>query len=238
MLKRDILHIIYNSYENWSKQFETACKPSCAVCCTQNVTITAIEGEEILHFIRENGREKWLAEKLRSTSHFTRPVVTTNSFARACMEDRDVDMQAVENLSPCPFLENNLCAIYPARPFGCRLFISRKTCTTKQPALMPEGYLGAVTALNQVIEHLGQKEYWGNMLDVLPALMDISANQSIAVHLDTTFCSNARLKTLTAEPLPGFLLDEQEANLISPLLSEIFTARIEDKTVEDILNGK
>ncbi len=36
---------------------------------------------------------------------------------------------------------------------------------------MPQSYLGSVTAVSQIIEHLGQKEYWGNMLDVLPALM-------------------------------------------------------------------
>ena len=103
---------------------------------------------------------------------------------------------------------------------------------------MPESYLGAVTAVCQVIEHLGQKEYWGNMLDVLPALMDISENQSIAVHLNTIYCSQARLRTLTAQPLPGFLLDEKEAELAAPLLNEIFATQIEGKSVEDILNGR
>lgn len=238
MLKREILHIIYNAYTNWSQQFDVACAPKCCTCCTCNVTMTALEGEEILQFIRENGKEKWLADKLAQAPQYTSPALSTNGFARACMENKDVEMDEGGDFSPCPFLEDGLCSIYPVRPFGCRLFVSQVTCSHAQPSIMPDRYLGVVTAVCQVIEHLGQKEYWGNMLDVLPALMDISENQAIAVHLNTIYCSQARLRTLTAEPLPGFLLDEKEAELAAPLLNEIFAAQIEGKSVEDILNGR
>jgi len=239
MVKREILNIIYDRYEKWSQQFSVACSRGCNACCTCNVTITAQEGEEILSYIRENGREQWLAKRLTAVSdEFSRPAITTNGFARACMEDRDVELEDNQTLSACPFLEDGLCGIYPVRPFGCRLFVSTAVCSKGTPAVMPQSYLGSVTAVSQIIEHLGQKEYWGNMLDVLPALMDISINSDIARHLNTEDCNQARLKTLTAEPLPGLLLDEQEAKLAGPLLREIFSAQVDGRTVEDILNGK
>jgi Fe-S-cluster containining protein len=213
MLKSTILQIIYNRYEEWAKQFAVACRPSCCACCTQNVTITAIEGEEILRYVKQQGMEQWIGTKLSRTRPVTPPPMTTNEFARACMENRDIDLDQPANLAPCPFLENGLCQIYPVRPFGCRLFISSVTCSASQPAVVPESYLGAVTAVSQLIEHLGQKEYWGNMLDVLPALLDIVEYQNIALYVDTALSATARIRTLTAQPLPGFLLDEQEATL-------------------------
>jgi hypothetical protein len=48
----------------------------------------------------------------------------------------------------------------------------------------------------------------------------------------------ARMQTLTAKPLPGFLFTEDEENKISPLLHTIFNTKIDGKRIEDILNGR
>ncbi len=91
----------------------------------------------------------------------------------------------------------------------------------------------------QLIEHLGQKEYWGNMQDVLLALCDISINREVAEKLDdSTRIMQARLRTHSARPLPGFLLSEEDERIIEPLLADIFAIRIDGKSIKDILNGK
>ena len=237
-MKQQILFTIYDIFDQWNKDLDKACKRGCSCCCTQNVTITAVEGEAILRYVLAEDMAFWLAEKLNSPPVHQAPQMTTNDFAAACLEGRDVDQDSPHNSSPCPFLEKNLCTIYPVRPFNCRLFISQQTCSAMHPAVVSDFYLEAATAVTQIVEHLGQKEYWGNMLDVLPALLDISEFKEIANHLSTTQIIQARMRTLTAKPLPGFLISAEHNDAVSPLLHRIFDAEVEGKRVEDILNGK
>jgi len=237
-MKNKILYAIYDVFGDWARDLDVACRKGCSGCCTQNVTITALEGEEILRYILAEKKSSWLAEKLLASRSHQPPETTTNNFAAACLEGKDINPGDQQNLSPCPFLEENICQIYSVRPFSCRLFISTKRCSAGRPALVPDYYFEAATAVTQVIEHLGQKEYWGNMLDVLLALLDISEFKEIADQLNQTMIRRARLQTLTAQPLPGFLLSEEYAQNVSPLLESIFSAEIEGKSLEDILNGK
>jgi Fe-S-cluster containining protein len=237
-MKDQILKTIYTLFANWSAGENVACCKGCAACCTQNVTMTALEGELILRFIQKEKMEQWFAEKIRENRPQHRPKMSTNDFARACLQGKDVEFGEIRNQAPCPFLEENICQIYPARPFSCRMMISEKTCSIDTPALAPKLYFIASTAVLQIIEHLGQKEYWGNMLDVLPALCDISEFKTIADHLDTTIMRQARMQTLTAKPLPGFLFTAEEEKTVSPLLQTIFDQEIGGKRIEDILNGK
>ena len=237
-MKQQILFTIYDIFEQWNKDLEQACRRGCSTCCTQNVTITAVEGEAILRYILSQNMSLWLAEKLASSQSHHPPQMTTNDFASACLDGRDQPPDDLHNLAACPFLEENLCKIYPARPFSCRLFISQETCSASHPALVSDAYLEATTAVTQLVEHLGQKEYWGNMLDVLPALLDISEFKEIADHLDSTQIILARMRTLTAKPLPGFLLSSEHIQEVSPLLENIFAAEIQGRKIEHILNGR
>jgi Fe-S-cluster containining protein len=239
-MKHKILQTIYDIYAEWSSELRVACHQGCSRCCTQNVTITALEAEEILRFIVAQGMSRWFADKLTFGRNHQAPQMTTNDFAKACLAGRDVDPGGYQNLDPCPFLEETkqLCLIYPVRPFGCRLFVSKKRCSPTQPALVPDYYFEGSTAVTQLIEHLGQKEYWGNMLDVLPSLLDANEFREISDHLDSTLIIQARLQTLTAKPLPGFLINADHAEKVTALVESIFSAEIEGKRVEDILNGK
>lgn len=239
-MKEQVLEKIYDIFERWAASQPAACAKGCSVCCSQNVTITALEGERILRHVQAKGREKWLADKLVRGDHRPhRPAMTTNGFAGACLNEQHVTPEEATPFAACPFLEDRLCAIYPVRPFGCRCFLSSATCTPSQPAVVANSYFAAATVVQQLIEHLGQGEYWGNMLDVLPALLDGAAYQSIARCLDTpAYSTQARLHTLTALPLPGLLLTEEDRNAVTPLLGDIFQATIEGKTIEDFLNGR
>ena len=238
-LKEDVLRSIYEAFAEWSTRFSFVCTKNCAACCTQNVTMTAVEGEVIHRLIRENGREGWLAEKLQAKWATVRPRMTTNDFAGACLQGADVHPEECGNMSPCPFLENGCCQIYEVRPFSCRCFASEQRCLSETSALLPEHYLSASTAVMQIIEHLGQGEYWGNMLDVLSALCDLPENRNYyATVLPTSFADQSRIQVIKAKPLPGFLLLDEEMGKIAPLLDAIFTRKVGEKTVESILNGR
>ncbi len=238
-MKEHILSAIYREFEQWSTQLNFSCQKGCSNCCTQNVTMTALEGTRIHRFIRKNGKEKWLAEALYHSHRTIPPQMTTNEYAAACLQGQDVTPGAGENPSPCPFLENDCCMIYEVRPFGCRCFGSRIRCSPGQEALLPEYYITASTAVMQVIEHLGQFEYWGNMIDVLLAMCDMTENRNTSLFLhDHSLSMQARIQTLTAKPLPGFLIPEDDHKRVDPLLTAIFSAKIDDRTIEQILNNR
>lgn len=236
-MKGALLHKIYAIFADWSRHLPVVCKPGCSACCTQNVTITATEGEEILCFIIAENLASWLGEKLAQPRSHRPAAMTTNDFARACLEGRETDPCDNYNSSPCPFLEESSCRIYSVRPFGCRLFASTKKCSSTQPALVPDYYFEAAIAVTQLVEHLGQREYWGNMLDVLPALLDINKFREIGACLDQTQIIAARLRTLSAQPLPGFLLSDDNGDTVTNLLETIFSAEVQGKRLEDIFNG-
>lgn len=239
-MKHKILHSIYTSFDNWcaETQSQPACSKGCSTCCSQNVTITALEGEDILRYILSKGMVDQFAAALLEADAISRPKLTTNDFAKACLDGRDVDPEIETSSGTCLFLADNICTIYPVRPFSCRLFISSTTCSPGSPAQVAGGHLEASTAVSQVIEHLGQKEYWGNMLDVLPAMLDIGEYREIAGKFNQTLIIQARMRTLTAKPLPGFLLSEEEGPKVSRLLEKIFDSEIDGRRIEDILNGK
>ena len=239
-MKLQVLQTIYRTFDSWSREFPAVCGPSCSNCCTNNVTMTAQEGVEILRFVMLEGMTGWFAQTLAGASDHQPASMTTNDFALACLEGRETDPVDCQGLSACPFLGKNdrLCRIYPVRPFACRLFASARECAVTQPALMPEYYFEAATAATQLIEHLGQKEYWGNMLDVLPALLDIGEFREIGLLLPPGQALQARLRTLTAKPLPGFLISEENEERVSALLETIFQAKVDGKTVQDFLNGR
>ncbi|PHR29850.1 MAG: hypothetical protein COA36_03075 [Desulfotalea sp.] len=239
-MKHKILHSIYTSFENWSSEsnIQPACCKGCSTCCSQNVTITALEGEDILRYVLSEDKVDEFATAILRGANISRPKYTTNDFAKACLDGRDIDPETQTNRETCPFLTDNICTIYPVRPFSCRLFISSVTCSSGNPAQVTDNHFEASTAVTQVIEHLGQKEYWGNMLDVLMAMLDIGEYRKIADKFNQTLIMQARMRTLTAKPLPGFLLSEEEGPKVSQLLEKIFDTEIEGKRIEDVLNGK
>lgn len=239
-MKRTILKIIYTAFADWTAEERWVCQKGCASCCTQNVSITALEGELILEFIQKHNRETWLADKLQGNLSPQRPKYSTNTLARACLNGKDLEEEELTDTTPCPFLEHGVCEIYPARPFSCRCFLSLDTCSPIRPALVSERHLATATAINQLIEHLGQGEYWGNMLDVLPALLDISVFRSISDQLQNApaTITGGRLHTLRAQPLPGFMLGPEDREHVTSLLKGVFQQNVAGKTVEDILNGQ
>jgi Fe-S-cluster containining protein len=236
-LKEEVLLGIYDAFEQWGAE-DLACKKGCATCCTQNVVITAVEGELIHRFVREQGKREWFADRLQKKAKTRRPEITTNGFAASCLEGKDVEPDSYGSSNPCPFLEEECCAIYEVRPFSCRCFASTEVCRPGVPAIIGETYLSASTAVMQIIEHLGQGEFLGNMLDVLLALCDIPENRKYFDLLPASLPVQGLANVVPALPLPGFLLLEEEMEKITPLLESLFNTQVGDRTIEDILNNK
>lgn len=236
-IKEQILKAIYNQFDNWNRNREKACLGGCAACCTQNVTVTATEAELIHKAILEAGKSDWLAEILVRERTSSKLIMTTNEFAGACLNGEAVDPGAADNYTPCLFLENGYCQVYEVRPFSCRAFISSTACSKDQPATMTEQYAAATTAVSQIIEHLGQKEYCGYLFDILTVMTENTTYQGAAKQLSPIRIMDCRLRTLTAQPLAGFLLTEEDMELVEPLLLSIFQTKIGNKTIKEILNG-
>lgn len=237
-VKEAVLRCIYDAFASWAAEYNHVCEPGCAVCCTRSVVITAVEGEMIHHHVRARGEEEWLTGCLLNKGTTRRPLMTTNEFAGFCLEGKEAPSEEEGSRRPCPFLEGNLCRIYEVRPFACRCFFSQEKCQPGVSALLAPEYLSGAMAVQQIVEHLGQGEYWGNLLDVLTALCDLPENKKCMNFLSQSFVEQARIQVVKARPLPGFLVLEEEMPRVWPLLEKIFTSHVENKTVEAILNGQ
>lgn len=224
-----VVERIFAIFSDWCKDRTWACRKGRASCCTQNVTLTTLEAQQIVTFIRENNREEWLAAILAGKLSPHRPNYTINTLARACLAGKELAEETPSTPVPCPFLLESCCTIYPVRPFACRSFLSLKSCNPLQPALVDGPHLAAATAINQLLEHLDQGKAWGNMLDILTLLLNERKEGENV---------NGTRHTLRSQPLPGFMLGPDEYDQVAPLLERIFLTSVGGRTIETILNGR
>lgn len=219
--QRQLLHAIYDGFDEWSARFSFACRKGCASCCTQSVTMTTLEGREIIDFLAEQGRKAELRSMATrgSAPHPGGKRMTTNDFVAAHLRGEGVADEVGWNTASCPFLLENTCSIYAARPFGCRCFVSFSSCALSAAATMPPGYLSASTIMLQLIEHLDVEGCWGGMLEVL-ALLEGAQGQAV---LPVT------------QSLPGFLVAPEEQAIVEPLLAEVLARRVDEKPLNQWL---
>ena len=106
-MKKYILETIYKEFENWSSTQNFCCRKGCSTCCTQNVTITAMEGERILEYcIRENLRS-WLFNKLEDANSPGNPEQTTNEYVLATIHDKEEHQAMTPPKGICHFPEKD-----------------------------------------------------------------------------------------------------------------------------------
>ncbi len=169
-----VLDDLYSIYDRFSSGLTTACVPGCAHCCTINVALTTLEGFKIVRGLNEAGRFDLIAKARRNQSRnrFI-PSATTNQIAMLCINGEDVpESENNPDWGNCPFLESNLCAIYPDRPFACRSMSSRKNCSEKGYAEMDDFTVTVNDIFYQCVEHADQKGGYGNLSDVVVMLTD------------------------------------------------------------------
>jgi Fe-S-cluster containining protein len=239
--KRQILKTIYEVFSEWTDEFNFACDRGCSVCCTQDVMATRTEAALLLDYILDEHGRRWLEKKLSGQLLAWPLLQTTNEYAAACLAGKDTADNDRRRSGVCPFLDHDICSVYPARPFSCRCFASTRLCRSDSTAVLPPHYLSAATALSQVIEHLGQFEPWGNMLDLLfllapPTVTSESGENHPTDQGDARLV--ARSNCLTARPLPGFLVEEKDGDAAARLLDGVFKRRIGSRTIEALLNNQ
>lgn len=239
-LKKQLTTIIRDEYKDWflSRNIPLKCVKGCATCCSVNVKITSIEGELIYDFIKDNKKEEWFAHVLNKPQSLVKVKQTTNGFAKVCLSGEGSGLVDIPCKGQCPFLEDNNCTIYEVRPFSCRCFVSTVLCETAATAEVDQLILSASTVIMQLLEHVAHREYWGNLLDVLLSLSDLPDNKAVRKNLNPSLDMQARARVISGEPVPGFLLDNEEYDVIMALVETIFNRTINGKRVEDILNGK
>jgi len=226
--KKELLNGIYGVYSRWVERFPLACQKGCAACCTQSVTMTSLEGEMLLDFLKVQGMVNRLPDQFaRRTTGHKGVALTTNQYAKACLEQQKIDEDPLGSwdFTPCIFLSEGVCTIYEVRPFGCRSFGSFTRCSGNSGAEMAPIHLTVNTVFTQIIEHVcSDGGYWGNMADILEDLIESQASDSIG-------------NLLPAQPIPGFLLEPYEVKLIHILLKQLYEQSVEKQTFGDLIDN-
>ena len=173
MQKRlNLLQSVWLLYERWTAAYDWACRRGCAWCCTCNVTLTTLEAFWIFNRLPSPQLSR-LTAKLRhgKTPQRFRPRLTTNGLAELCAAGGEppADAEAI-TISPCPLLEDDLCPIYPYRPFACRCLNSTRDCGASGQAAMDPFLVTLNHVTQQIIEDIDHGGCFGNLADVLECL--------------------------------------------------------------------
>jgi len=167
--KLAVLDQIYRVYDEFVARLDIACKKYCAECCTRNVTLTSLEGYLIATRMISSGKSN-LFENIENALPEKRfhPLTTTNRLADLCMKGEDPPEEIHHDSNErCPLLKDNLCPIYPVRPFACRCFVSKKDCRKQGYAEVDPFVLSVNNLFLQVIEQVDSQGFSGNLIDVL-----------------------------------------------------------------------
>ena len=167
------LNQIYRIYDDFIDKQETACQKKCSTCCTAHVTLTTLEGYQIVEAVVA-GENRNVSERVRSQriENVFRLTSTVNELAelaaagKELLEDEDNQTEQV-----CRLLNDDLCPIYPVRPFACRCLVSRRICRKGGYADVDELILSVNTLFLQAIEHVDADGFSGNLVDVLQCMM-------------------------------------------------------------------
>ena len=220
-MKLAVLDQVYRIYDDFAASLDVACKKYCAECCTPNVTMTTLEACLIADHMISNHLSDGF-EKVRATraeNRFT-PQTTTNRLADLCRKGEDPPEEAQPLFNGnCPLLTDNLCPIYPVRPFGCRCFISKHDCRKEGYSEVDPFVITVNTLFMQFVEHVDVMGFSGNFADAL-LLLASKENRD-----------RYRMNTLK-HPGPGFI-----SNLQIPVLMIPPEHRAEIKPLLDALTG-
>ena len=163
---------IYAIYDRFCTSRDVACKKNCAHCCTTNVILTTLEGYKVADHLIATGKLDIIAG-LKKIAAITRyqPQISINRLAELYAAEAKVPEEEIASESEaCSLLADNVCSVYDLRPFGCRCFVSRKSCAGTGYADIDDFTVSVNTVFLQTIEHLDADGCSGNLIDVLQVM--------------------------------------------------------------------
>jgi len=167
--KLDLLEKIYNIFDSFISDIDSACTEKCNDCCSQDVIITTLEAYQISNFLIENKKEHFfdIIEEQINKAHY-QPQITINELAKLCKNNEEIkdDIRQSSN-EKCPLLDNEKCTIYPIRPLSCRSLISTIKCDENGFATIDPFVISVSNMFQQIIENLDKKGCTGNLIDVV-----------------------------------------------------------------------
>ena len=223
-----VLKKIYSVYKAFTADLDLSCGKGCSFCCTCNVTLTGLEAAYLLDSLDKDARTR-LFETLNR--HFPEkrfvPQSTTNQFAELCINGQEAPQEENDPFwGTCPLLENKLCTVYRARPFGCRSLISETLCSQTEYARIPPLALTVNNVLLQYIEHIDCGGIFGNLSDVLSVLSTDRRRQEFTKadgSFDWIEKQDPRIKDrlLKSRKIPALLVPPEHKSEVMPLVKEI-----------------
>jgi hypothetical protein len=199
---------------------EPVCREKCSSCCTCNVTLTRLEADFLMDSLGM-GEKKDLGDRIRQKFPEKRyiPRMTTNGFARLCMEEREIPEEENDPaFGVCPLLEDDLCMVYAARPFGCRALLSEAHCGDGGFARVPPLVLTLNTLFLQAIEHLDQNGFSGNLSDMALFFLSGESFDGKAGSLHGTCWEGLFVRN---EQIPAFMAPPKHQRRLRNLMEEL-----------------
>ncbi len=215
-VKLRVLHQVNTIYDDFIRKYDLACDRLCAHCCTRNVTMTTLEGYQIIKYLTSSNQMA-LLEKIKSDEGKSRfiPAVTTNALAQMGYDGEDIpDEDAGDAVENCPILKNDECPVYEVRPFGCRCLVSKYNCQEKGYAEIDPFVVTVNNVFLQFIEHMDEKGFFGNFTDVLLFLESEDMRQSY----ETASMPTPGPGLIKNHPLSVLLVPPEHRERIKPIL--------------------
>jgi Fe-S-cluster containining protein len=214
-----ILERLYEVYGTFSAGLRVACVQGCAACCTQNVTMTTLEGYRIIQRMIATEQTD-LLQRLHQSPSVTRfqPAISTNELAALCIEGKDPPEEETDAApAPCPFLSNDACLIYADRPFGCRCFLSARRCEVNTFAVIDPLVITVNTLFLQFVEHADAGGFFGNLTDILLCLESETGRKAYETRGNGLNPAALPIN----RPIPAVMVPPKHRQKIEPILAEL-----------------
>jgi Fe-S-cluster containining protein len=213
-----VLKALFAAYDELCERRQTACAAGCAVCCSDRVLLTGLEGFLLVQALKDAGRDDLVAMAAsKPVQEADRPRSTFNALARLCMaqEEPPYQEQQARPAGSCPLLADGLCSVYQARPLACRSMASLERCRPGGQAVEESFWVSLNSAFFQLVEQcsLGMGGF-GLLPQVLASLL---GDEEAAKGL------------LKCEPLPGLVVPPEDQAAVQDALRPVFNRLLEGR---------
>lgn len=217
-----LLKKIYKIHDRFALDAQWACHSGCVTCCTCNVTATTMEGLLVYDHLISTGQRNQLENIMVSwPSGRFQPKITLNHMVALCAQGEEPPDETHDpSAGICPLLKEELCSIYPVRPFGCRAMLSAADCSLGGEARMSPFMLSVNNVVMQYLEAVDQPGGTGNLIDVL-RYFSVDAHHEAYLQGESIVGSKGLLAN---RPFPVLMVPPEHRQSIQPLIQSLNAA--------------